>query len=144
MKQEKRVDGGIAYRGDKSIFSNFFPAPFNLEGNDYVNTEQYYQYQKACHNGDDERAERILKLSNPLRIKVLGDNIEANKERIAKRMRVMYDANSAKYRQNWPLQDELLKTKGLHLYEATTDMYWACGVGYESWTGKVKTLPAWL
>lgn len=132
LKQEKLVNGGIAYRGDRSIFSNFFPAPFNLGGNDYAHTEQYYQYHKAIHHKEDETAERILKLANPWRIKVLGDNIEDDQEWISKRMRVMYDANSAKFRQNWPLHDELLKTKGQKLYEATTDMYWACGVGYDS------------
>lgn len=136
LKQEKYIDGGIVYRGDRTIFSNFFPAPFNLGGIDYVHTEQYYQYHKATHHGDDETAERILNLTNPWRIKVLGDNIEPDKEWISRRMKVMYDANSAKFRHNWPLHDELLRSKGLKLYEATTDMYWACGVGYDSkkWT----------
>lgn len=132
LKQEKQVEGGIAYRGDRTIFSNFFPAPFNLDGTDYVHSEQYYQYHKATHHGEDDTAERILKLTNPWRIKVLGDNIEPDSEWISKRMRVMYEANFAKFKQNWPLQEELLKTKGLKLYEATTDMYWACGVGYDS------------
>lgn len=132
IKEEKSVNGGIAYRGDRSIFSNFFPAPFNLGGNDYNSSEQYYQFLKASHHGDDETAERILNLSNPWRIKVLGDSIEADDDWISKRMKVMYDAISAKFRQNWPLHDELLRTKGLKLYEATTDMYWACGIGYDS------------
>lgn len=132
LKQEKQVDGGIAYRGDRSIFSNFFPAPFTIDGTDYASSEQYYQCQKARHHGDDETADRILTLSNPWRIKVLGDNIEPNKEWISRRMKVMYDANSAKFRQNWPLHDELLRTKGLKLCEATTDMFWACGVGFDS------------
>lgn len=136
LKEEKSVDGGIAYRGDRSIFSNFFPAPFSLGGNEYAHTEQYYQHLKATHHGEDETAERILQLTNPWRIKVLGDSIEQDDEWKAKRMKVMYDANAAKFRQNWPLHDELLRTCGLKLYEATTDMYWACGIGYDSkkWT----------
>lgn len=132
LKQEKLIDGGIVYRGDRSIYSNFFPAPFNLEGEDYVHVEQFSQYKKALHHEDFETAERILKLSNPWRIKVLGDNIEANTSWNAKRMKTLYKTVSAKFRQNWPLHDELLRSKGLKLYEATTDLYFACGVGFDS------------
>lgn len=132
LKQEKNVEGGIAYKGERSIYSNFFPAPFTLEGEDYIHVEQYYQYAKACHHNENDVAERILRLSNPWRIKVLGDSIESNKSWLAGRMKTLYDGVSAKFRQNWPLQDELFKSKGLKLYEATTDAYFACGIGFES------------
>lgn len=131
------------YRGDQSIFSNFFPAPFNLGGEDFVHVEQFYQYKNALHNEDFDTAERILKLSNPWRIKVLGDNIESKSSWIPKRMKTLYEGVSAKFRQNWPLHNELLRTKNLKLYEATTDLYFTCGVGFESkkwqsmdWTGE--------
>lgn len=143
LKQEKYIDGGIVYRGDRSIYSNFFPAPFNLKGEDYAHVEQFYQYKKALHHNEFDTAERILKLSNPWRIKVLGDNVEANDDWNAIRMKTLYEGVSAKFRQNWPLHDELLRSKGLKLYEATTDLYFACGVGYDSrkwstmdWTGE--------
>lgn len=132
LKQEKQIKGGIVYRGDRTIFSNFFPSPFKLGGEDYLHVEQYYQHVKACHHGDDATAERILSLSNPWRIKVLGDNIESNSTWLPRRMKVLYDGVSAKFRQNWPLHDELLRSKGLKLYEATTDLYFACGIGYDS------------
>lgn len=67
LKQEKQIGNGIVYKGDRSIYSNFFPAPFKLGGNDYVHVEQYYQYVKACHHNEDKTADRILKLSNPWR-----------------------------------------------------------------------------
>lgn len=132
LKQEKRIKGGIVYRGDRTIYSNFFPAPFRLGGENYVHAEQYYQYQKAIHHKDDPTAERIMLLTNPWRIKVLGDGITPNPEWNAKRMKTLYDAVSAKFRQNWPLQDELIKSKGMKLYEATTDPYFGCGIGYDS------------
>lgn len=132
LKQEKNVHGGIAYKGDRSIYSNFFPAPFTLDGEDYIHVEQYYQYVKACHHNEDDVAERILKLSNPWRIKLLGDSIEPKETWIPKRMKTLYDGVSAKFRQNWPLQDELFRSKGLKLYEATTDAYFACGIGFDS------------
>lgn len=136
LKQEKQIDGGIVYRGDRSIFSNFFPAPFNLENEDYVHVEQFFQYKKALHHEEYDTADRILKISNPWRIKVLGDSIEPKSSWNEKRMKTLYEGVSAKFRQNWPLQDELLRSKGLKLYEATTDLYFACGVGYDSWKWK--------
>lgn len=132
LKQERVTDDEIIYRGDRTIFSNFFPAPFRLDGIDFEHVEQFYQYSKACHHEDDPTAERILKLSNPWRIKVLGDSIEAKQSWIEKRMKVMYDGVSAKFRQNRPLEDELLRSRGLKLCEATTDLYWACGLSFES------------
>lgn len=35
LNQEKEIEGGIIYKGEKSIFSNFFPSPFNYNGIDY-------------------------------------------------------------------------------------------------------------
>lgn len=132
LKLEKRVEGGIAYKGDRSVYSNFFPAPFTWDGDDYLHVEQFYQHTKACHHNEYDIAERILKLSNPWRIKVLGDSIEDDEAWLSKRMKTLYNGVSSKFRQNWPLQDELFKSKGLKLYEATTDPYFACGIGYDS------------
>lgn len=105
MKQEKQVKGGLAYKGDMSIYSNFFPAPFRLGGEDYAHVEQYFQYHKAIHHKDDPTAERILLLTNPWRIKVLGDNIKSNEEWNSKRMKILYEGVSAKFRHNWPLKN---------------------------------------
>lgn len=96
----------------------------------------------AYRSGNSETAERILQFTNPWRIKVLGDNIESNEAWNAKRMKTLYEGVSAKFRQSWPLHDELIKSKGLKLYEATTDPYFGCGIGFDSkrwstmdWTG---------
>lgn len=141
LKQEREIDGGIIYRGDKSILSNFFPAPFIVDGIDYISAEQYYQHAKAIHHNKLQTADRIMQLSNPFRIKVLGDGIESNSSWLSKRMSVLYDATRAKFEQNWPLQDQLLLTKGKYLYEATTDLYFGCGLGFESTKWNEKNWP---
>lgn len=138
MKQEKEIDDGIVYRGEYSTYSNFFPAPFSLDGIKYAHVEQYYQSTKALHHGDSEAADRIMIMSNPLRIKTLGDSIEGNASWIERRMLVLYDGVRAKFEQNLALQEELLATGEKHFYEATTDTYFGCGIGYESkkWQSK--------
>lgn len=141
LKQEKEVGDGIVYRGDKSIFSNFFPARFELDGAEYLHVEQYYQHVKALHHNDVKTADRIMQLSNPNRIKSLGDNIEDNESWTDRRMLVLHDGARAKFEQNLSLQEELLSTKGKQLYEATTDRYFGCGIGYESKRWDLKDWP---
>lgn len=68
-KQESQVKDGIAFKGDRSVFS----------------------------------------ISNT-------------------RVRTLYCGIYAKFDQNIPLKQALLNTIGLNLYEATTDLFWACGV----------------
>lgn len=132
MKQEKEIDDGVVYRGELSTFSNFSPAPFTLDDQVYAHVEQHYQYNKAIHHDGVETATAILSLSNPLRIKSLGDGIQANSAWLERRMLVLYDGVRAKFKQNLALQNELLSTDGKHLYEATTDPYFGCGIGYDS------------
>lgn len=141
MKQEKEIDGGIVFKGDNSILSNFFPAPFLLKGQDFEHNEQYFQYMKLCHHGKTKQADRVLRMSYPWRIKVIGDRVALKASWNAKRMKVMYNGMMAKFRQNWPLQEELLKTAGKRLYEATTDLYFICGIGFDSSKWETKDWP---
>lgn len=91
LKQEKMIDDGIVYRGERSFLSNFYPARLNIEGTEFAHVEKFYQFMKATHHGDTQTAARIMALSNPRRIKSIGDNIEGNSEWSARRMVVLYD-----------------------------------------------------
>lgn len=138
LKQEKEIDDGVVYRGELSTFSNFCPAPFVLDDKSYAHVEQHYQYCKAIHHDEVETAEAILSLSNPMRIKALGDGIQSDGGWLDRRMLVLYEGVRAKFEQNLALQDELLSTDGKHLYEATTDTYFGCGLGYDSKRWQLK------
>lgn len=108
------------YRGKRSIFSNFFPSPFVYKGLDYYHVEQYYQHEKAIHYNVIKTVDRIMQMPNPNRIKVLGDGIEDNDSYTGGRMMVLYDGARAKFVQNY------------WFYEETTDLYFGCGIGFES------------
>lgn len=73
-----------------------------------------------------------MQMSNPRRIKALGDSMESNPEWLERRMMVLYRGIKSKFEQNWHLQDKLVATHGKQLYEATTDRYFGCGISYES------------
>lgn len=132
LKNEKHTEDGIIFKGEKSIFSNFYPASFTFDDTVFQHVEQYYQHCKAIHHKEDQTADRILRMSNPRRIKALGDGIESNPEWLDRRMMVLYRGIKSKFEQNWHLQDELVTSQGKQLYEATMDRYFGCGISFES------------
>lgn len=132
IKQEKVVNGGLAYRGHESIFSNFYMQPFEVEGFVYNSVEQYYQYTKAISHSKYSRAEKILKCTDPRRIKELGDGIQDKQGWLAIRVQTLYTGTIAKFEQNPDLAIALVSTGMQQLCEATTDMFFGCGVGLQS------------
>lgn len=106
--------------------------PFEIDGSRYNCVEQYYQYTKAMTHNKLSRAEEILNCSDPRRIKELGDGIEDNHDWLAIRVPTLYAGTSAKFQQNPDLAIALISTGTQQLCEATTDMFFGCGVGLQS------------
>lgn len=131
-KQEKVLSDGIAYKGDKSIFSNFFPASFVIEDIEYANVEQFYQSTKATFCNQNYLARKIMKKSNPWYAKATGKRVKTDESWKKERVKILYQGVLSKFKQNDSLKQILLSTNGLNLYEATTDMYFACGISIDS------------
>lgn len=131
-KREQMLDDGIAFRGDRSIFSNFFPAAIIIDDVEYANVEQYFQHEKATICKADKQARKIMNKSNPWYVKIVGNRIETTEEWNRDRLQTLYRGIFAKFHQNIPLRQALLNTAGLNLYEATTDLYFVCGIDLDS------------
>lgn len=129
---QKTVKDGIAFKGDRSVFSNFFPAPIVIDDYEYANVEQYFQYIKTSTCGYDRLARKILLKDNPWYCKATGGRATPTEEWKSIRLRTLYKGIFAKFDQNGPLKRVLLETDGLNLYEATTDPYWGCGIDIDS------------
>lgn len=131
-KREKHLDDAIAFRGDRSIFSNFFPAPMIVDDTEYSCVEQYFQHEKATQCGYPNKARKIMNKPNPWYIIIVSNKVEINDEWKKVRIKVLYKGIFAKFDQNPPLKQALLNTVGLKLYEATTDLFYACGIDLDS------------
>lgn len=131
-KRERMLENGIAFRGDRSIFSNFFPCPITIDDMEYSSVEQFFQQQKALQCDDLKQARKIMNRSNPWYIKIAGSRVELKDVWKKNRLRVLYQGIFAKFEQNIPLRQALLNTVGLNLYEATTDLFYACGINLDS------------
>jgi ribA/ribD-fused uncharacterized protein len=114
------ADGGaILFRGQESPFSNFYPAPFLLDGEKWPTTEHYFQAAKFPGLA---QAQKIQCAATPAVAKKLGGSraapLRADWE--TKRNDVMRAAVLAKFRQNPALAATLLATGNRDLVEVNS------------------------
>ena len=137
----------IAFWG--SVFSNFFPCEFHLEGAKWCCSEQYYMYKKAVTFNDFEVALQIRQEVAPKVIKQLGRQVRGFDENVwnAVSLEFMKKAVLAKFEQNDYLRSYMFlpEFEGKHFVEGSpVDNIWGCGISWKdpaiadkaNWTGK--------
>jgi ribA/ribD-fused uncharacterized protein len=123
----QRPDGRIS----KACFSQWYPAPFEFEGEIYPTAEHWMMAEKARLFGDHETCLRILDAPDPRVAKSLGRSVQPFDNDIWKRSAfdIVAAGNLHKFRQNTELRDFLLQTDGKILVEASPDdPIWGIGV----------------
>ena len=119
------------FYGKKSVFSNFHPSIFHLDGLMFKSVEQYYQYNKASMFGDQLACELIMSETNPARIKAIGRRVKGFDENrwTQKCLDFIYIGNMEKYKQNASLRYVLFATRGKLMVEASpTDSRFGIGM----------------
>lgn len=135
----------IIFHGRESPFSNFHNSPFKIVNEQFMHTEQFYQFKKAEYFKDDITARKIKLQPDPLECMKLGFKVKNYKENdwqmVARNY--MYDGNLAKFSQNLSLKDLLMSTGNKILAESSQDEYWGTGrriydqsaLNKDTWTG---------
>jgi ribA/ribD-fused uncharacterized protein len=116
------------------IYSQWYAAPMMINGIKFNTCEQYMMYQKALLFKDEEVANEIMKETNPRNQKALGRKIRNFNDQEWKQncMRIVYEANLAKFTQNPELRAALLSTGDKILVEASPkDFIWGIGMHYD-------------
>ena len=116
---------------NKSPFSNWYKAEFEIEGVQFNCTEQHMMYHKALLFNDTEIAEEILNTKSQSKQKALGRKVRNfNQETWVENCKqIVYEGNKAKFLQNDNLLKYLLKTKNRTLVEASpVDAIWGIGL----------------
>ena len=119
---------------DKSFLSQWFPAQFELEGDQYFTAEHYMMAQKAKLFNDEEIFARILQVKHPNEAKQLGRKVRNYDEKLwqEKRFDIVVQANFAKFSQHPELKNFLLATKDRILVEASpVDKIWGIGLAQD-------------
>ena len=117
------------------IFSQWYPAPFAIDGVEYKTAEHWMMAEKAKLFGNDVLVEEIIKSEKPAVAKELGRRIQGFEP--AKWDTVKFNAvvrgNVEKFKQNDKLKDYLLKSGDQVLVEAApNDPVWGIGISKDT------------
>jgi len=120
-------DGSVG----KGCFSQWFEAPFTVEGTRYATAEHFMMAGKARLFGDDATRQQILAAPTPDAAKRLGRRIKPFDEARWQQARfeIVVQGNEAKFRQHPALGAYLLGTGDRVLVEASpVDAVWGIGL----------------
>ena len=115
----------------RECLSQWYPAPFGVDGVTFPTAEHMMMYGKARLFGDDVMAQRIIAAPHPGEAKKLGRTVRGFDEAVWKRERfeIVVAASIAKFSHNPPLKAFLVSTKQRVLVEASPhDTIWGIGM----------------
>ena len=73
---ERTSNTHLIFHGELSLYSNFHPGRFILDGLDFATAEHYIQFQKLLFSGDSVTTNQILNSATALVAKKLSYKIE--------------------------------------------------------------------
>lgn len=125
---QPQADGSV---GPGSL-SQWYPAPFTVDGVTYPTAEHWMMTAKARLFGDDAMAARIPGAATPAEAKALGRLVDGFDDTTwnAHRFDLVVRGNVAKFGSTPALRDYLLGTRSRVLVEASPrDRIWGIGMG---------------
>ncbi|WP_069162785.1 NADAR family protein [Nocardia altamirensis] len=114
-----------------SCLSQWWPAPFTVDGLNFATAEHYMMWGKAMVFGDSENAEQVLAAATPKEAKAIGRRVRGFDTQLwaTHRFETVVVGNVAKFGQHPPLLDYLLGTGDQVLVEASpVDRIWGIGL----------------
>ncbi len=111
--------------------SQWWPAPFEVDGLRYATAEHYMMWSKAMLFGDEAAARATLAAKSPSEAKAWGRKVRGFDEAVwaARRFEIVVAAGIAKFGQHADLQTFLSGTRDRILVEASpTDRIWGIGL----------------
>jgi ribA/ribD-fused uncharacterized protein len=115
----------------KQCLSQWWEAPFTVDGRSYRTAEHFMMCGKALLFGDEDTAERVLAARTPGEAKALGRQVRGfdEDEWAARRLDVVVRGNLAKFGAHDDLRGFLLATGDRVLVEASPlDRVWGIGL----------------
>lgn len=146
-KDESKDEVFTFFFSKTSPFSNWYRAPFTIDGQIFTCVEQYMMYAKALLFSDLVIADKILNSEQPKVMKRLGRQVKGFQEElwVSEREEIVKKALRAKFTQHADLRQQLKSTQGTTLVEASPfDRIWGIGLNEknplalkrETWRGK--------
>lgn len=117
-----------------ACFSQWYVAPFEVDGQQYQSAEHYMMAEKAALFGDQQTRARIIEATDPNAAKALGRQVRGFDEALwaQERFAIVVRANEAKFSQNAELGAFLLGTGTRVIVEASpVDRVWGIGLAQD-------------
>ncbi|MFQ6331833.1 NADAR family protein [Nocardia sp. CWNU-33] len=124
---QPRQDGSVGH----GCFSQWWPAPFQVDGLNFATAEHYMMWGKAMLFGDTDTADRVVAARHPKQAKELGRQVRGFNDIIwaAQRFDIVVAGSVAKFGQHEQLKQYLLGTGDRVLVEASpVDRIWGIGL----------------
>jgi ribA/ribD-fused uncharacterized protein len=125
-----RADGAIS----AACFSQWYAAPFAVDGVRYATAEHWMMSEKALLFGDDAALAQVFAKDDPGAAKAAGRTVHGFDDVVWTRHRfdIVVRGNLAKFGQHLPLRDFLMRTGDQILVEASpVDPIWGIGLAAE-------------
>ena len=138
-------DSVYCFRGEHSVLSNFNKQfPITVDGNDYICNEQYIVAEKARMFGDSHAFTQVLAMTDPVKMKQLGNNISNYNHRIWKQssVHIVAKCNEVKYASHPEAMKVLLSTGKRQIGEATESKEW--GIGLSIYSDECLECSSWI
>lgn len=122
-------------RLDASVFSQWWPAHFAVDGQEFCSAEQYMMWRKATLFGDGACAEAVLRARSPAHAKDLGRRVEGFDQKVWEqhRIEIVVTGSIAKFGSDQALHAYLVGTGSRVLVEASPlDSIWGIGLARDS------------
>lgn len=129
----------------KGCLSQWWPAPFVVDGPTYATAEHYMMWSKAVLFGDTETAARVLETTDPKQAKAIGREVRGFDSAVWERERlgIVVRGNLAKFSQHEDLRRFLVGTGDRVLVEASPlDRVW--GIGLAADDPRAQNPDEWL
>lgn len=117
------------------VLSQWYGAPFEVDGVRYATAEQWMMAGKARLFGDEEQLRAIVDARSPGQVKAIGRRVRGFDEKTwqAHRFEIVTQGNVHKFGQHSALGDYLRSTARRVLVEASPrDRVWGIGMGAEN------------
>ncbi len=127
-----------------SVFCQWTPSPFQVDGVNYNCAEQFFASEKARLFGDVDALRRIMEVSDPSLHKRYGRAVRGFDSTLweSERENIVLTASYAKFSQNPAMRHHLLATGEKCLVEASPyDSIW--GVGLRADNPHIRHSPSW-
>lgn len=124
--------------------SNWYAAPFEIDGVHFAHTEAHMMYHKAMLMGDAEIAKQILRTKSLAEVKALGRKVKNFDAKLwdEKKYEVVLAGNMAKFSAHKNLLDKLLVTGDKILAEAA-DYDQIYGIGLAASDPRALDMAQW-